>query len=156
MVVPLKVSHLVNSNFSQKETQLPVPRSLVTCWLDVSFQTFLLARGNCDCADMPNQDDGKEQVRRAQEQSHTAQEEAVRAGVSQDGNTCVKELTSGYLKQNTISMSWPRSSPSHLPCFLGGLAELSWMRKKEGEGLVVAGWWWETEWEEGVMEAWGN
>ena len=38
MVVLLKVSHLVNSNFSRKELKIREPGSLVTYWLDVSFQ----------------------------------------------------------------------------------------------------------------------
>lgn len=41
MVVPLKVSHLVNSKISRIVSQIPVPRSLVTYQLDVPFQIFL-------------------------------------------------------------------------------------------------------------------
>lgn len=113
MVAPLKVSHLVNSNFSQKETQLPAPRSLVTCWLDVSFQAFLSARGDCECADTPDQGHRKDKARSAQERSHAAQEEAAHVGCEPGWKHLCQVLTSGYLKQNEMSMSWPRSSPFH-------------------------------------------
>lgn len=123
----------------------------------VSFWAFLSARGDCECADTPAQGHGKDRARRARGRSHAAPEEAAPVGWEPGWKHLCQVLTSGYLKQNDMSMRWPPSSPFHPSALFPWWLRWAFLNEKKKEGpLVVAGWWWETEWEEGATESGGN